>query len=428
MEYEFSVNGLSQSSSDMLILLFKKRKAIVGLMGGATSEKGKKLSNVTPRSCVNLNFISKLFFMVFLKNVPKEEIDAPTRALRSDIDLVQFLVVGTCDSLRSAINDEYSHHDDKLFDISVEICQTYIHILSTEDSDSTYANIQTSTKKTPSVLVSIASSLRSILEIVNNVWPEKLIELLKHILDPTGEDARANTGKSKNRIMIETILKLRDIVLRYLSGRNPIYKEVSAVMNVVNFLCARLERKDQDYSMRALHVVKWLDEVAKERPLEEAPLAKDFTSMLIKMCSSIEEYDHIQNMCEDIRLFTGDLDAGDHTGEVEADLKYQIINIKTYVTITTQIFEFLDSSFDDLTWCTGRLKICAAESDEDITRKFEKEYCSKLVSLMIILSELVRAMLTDVHAESLFKTLVKAYKTLHTFVKYVSYQCLYDMK
>lgn len=55
-----------------------------------------------------------------------------------------------------------------------------------------------------------------------------------------------------------------------------------------------------------------------------------------------------------------------------------------------------------------------------MTRKFEKEYCKRLVSLMLILSELVKAVLTDIHAESLFKTLVKAYRTLHTFVKYVS--------
>jgi hypothetical protein len=226
--------------------------------------------------------------------------------------------------------------------------------------------------------------------------------------------------------MIETILQLRDIVLRFLSGRNPIYKEVSAVMNVVSFLCKRLETKDQDYSMRALHVVKWLDELAKERPLEEAPLARDITSLLIKMCSSIGEFDNIQNMCEDIRLYTGDLDAGEHAEDAEPNLKYQIINAKTFATITTQVFEFLDSSLDDLTWCTGRLKICTAESDEDVTRKFEKEYCHRLVSLMMILSELVRAVLTDVHAESLFKTLTRAYKTLYTFVKYVSIKTYVD--
>lgn len=45
--------------------------------------------------------------------------------------------------------------------------------------------------------------------------------------------------------------------------------------------------------------------------------------------------------------------------------------------------------------------------------------CKRIVSVMIILSELVRSMLKDMHAEGLFKTLAKAYKTLHAFVKYV---------
>lgn len=84
----------------------------------------------------------------------------------------------------------------------------------------------------------------------------------------------------------------------------------------------------------------------------------------------------------------------------------------------------------EIMWFVDTIKVCiiyylycfflASGSNEDMTRKFEKEYCKRLVSLMLILSELVKAVLTDIHAESLFKTLVKAYRTLHTFVKYVS--------
>jgi hypothetical protein len=39
---------------------------------------------------------------------------------------------------------------------------------------------------------------------------------------------------------------------------------------------------------------------------------------------------------------------------------------------------------------------------------------------MKILNELVRTVLTDASAESLFKTLVRFYKALHVLVKYVS--------
>lgn len=64
------------------------------------------------------------------------------------------------------------------------------------------------------------------------------------------------------------------------------------------------------------------------------------------------------------------------------------------------------------------------DSLEDKARPFEKETCRRIICLLMILSELVKSVLTDTHAESLFKTLTKAYKTLHTLVKYVSHSPL----
>jgi Fanconi anemia group I protein len=228
----------------------------------------------------------------------------------------------------------------------------------TEDSDSTYAN-QQSYKKSPSVLVSIADSTLTIFEIVHNIWPERFVELLTHALDPSGEQAQLNSTKTKSRITIDMILKMRDIVLKYMSGRTPIYKEVTQVMHIISFLVGKIDKKDPDFSVRSHSVVKWLDDLAKERQIEEPVLAKDVISLLIKLCASTNELDTIQNICEDIHLFTGDLDAGENGNtQMEPDLRYQIINLKTFSTITTQIFDFLDSSFDDLTWCIGRLKLC----------------------------------------------------------------------
>jgi hypothetical protein len=65
-------------------------------------------------------------------------------------------------------------------------------------------------------------------------------------------------------------------------------------------------------------------------------------------------------------------------------------------------------------------QLAAAEPTEDNTKKFEMRICKRLSASLGILSELVKSVLTDLHAESLFKTLAKAYKTLHTLVKYVS--------
>ncbi|KAG2232755.1 hypothetical protein INT48_001109 [Thamnidium elegans] len=383
----------TQYATLLLVTLYKKRKELVGLLNNSTNEKGKKNTSINIQYCVSFQFISKLFLDVFGKDL-KDDIDTPAFEIRRDIDFVQFIVSITCESLRFEIDNEHCHDDETYFKECSQICKVYMHMLQTEDSDSTYAN-QSSTKKTPSVLVSVASSLLSILETVNNVWPQRFKELLIKLLEPCD----INNAKSLNRIIVEVIMQLKDIVQRYMSGRTPIYKEVSGVLQIASYLCGTLDKKQTDFAMRSLHVVQWLDQLAKERSIQDSTLAKDIVSLLIRLGGSIGEYDTIQNICEDIHL-------------------YQIINIKTFSTITTQVFEFLDSSLDDLTWCTGRLKLCAAGSDDDLTRSFEKEYCKRIVSLMVILSELVKAVLTDVHAESLFKTLVKAYRTLHTFVKY----------
>lgn len=226
-------------------------------------------------------------------------------------------------------------------------------MLKTEDSDSTYAN-QNSSKK-PSVLVSVANSILSILEMVNNVWPERFEKLLAQVLEYPDMSIR----KTRNQIVVDFITQLRDIVLKYLSGRTPIYKEVSGVLHIVSYLCQRMDKKQNDFPMRSLHIVQWLDNLAKERSIQDSHLAKDIVSLLIRLGGSIGELDTIQKICEDIHLFTGDIDVNNNSdSQMEPELGYQIINIKTFAMITTQLFEFLDSSLDDLTWCTSRLKLC----------------------------------------------------------------------
>lgn len=96
MEYEYSDKGLTKNSSDVLVALYKKRKALMALLLGSTNEKGKKNTGFKVRSCVSLEFVSTLLLNIF----SKEETNAPAHELRSDIDMVQFIVASTCDSIR----------------------------------------------------------------------------------------------------------------------------------------------------------------------------------------------------------------------------------------------------------------------------------------------------------------------------------------
>ncbi|OBZ87914.1 Fanconi anemia group I [Choanephora cucurbitarum] len=405
------------SSFDMATHIGLRNNLYAQLMLGiyeasvSSEHEGRKKNNqIHTPTCSSLEFFSKIFQAIFAQGDP----EGSTRDLRSDIDFAHFIITSTFDSLKSAIDDVYCHQDDQHFESSIVLCQTYLSILKQEDSDSIFAN-QQSAKKTTSALSSVALSLRSTLDIISHVWPKRFAEFLKRVLGSTAP----NQYRSKNKVILEWTMQLKEVILKYISGRTPIYREATHVMHVCLFLCNKFQKKDDDFSVRSRALIQWLNELTKERALEDPGLVKETIGLLIQLCADIGEFDVIQDICEDLHRFLGDLDIRHVDQPMEESLSYQMINQKTYSVILSKIFEFLDSSFDDLTWCISRLKISASEdNNEETTQQFEAQMCRRLTSLVLITSQIVKSILTDVHAESLFKTITKAYKTLLTLVKY----------
>lgn len=97
MEYEYKDKGLTKTFTEMMTILYQKRKGLLGFLMGSTNDKGKKNTGFQARPCVSLDFMSTLLLNIF----SREETGAPARDLRRDIDLVQFIITSTCDSLRS---------------------------------------------------------------------------------------------------------------------------------------------------------------------------------------------------------------------------------------------------------------------------------------------------------------------------------------
>ncbi|KAI8643310.1 FANCI solenoid 4-domain-containing protein [Parasitella parasitica] len=422
LEHIFLTNDITTQSSEILLTLFKKRTALFSkIKDSSTNEKGRKNTNIAQTSCVSLEFTSKMFQSIFSTKDTKEENEGSKRDIRSNLDFANFLVTSTCDSLKQAIDDTYYQQDNEHFKYCITVCRIYLSILRKEDSNSTYAN-QQSTKKSPSVLGAIAASLLKIFEIVSHVWPQRLVQFLDAIIEKEDKQQEEDLGrfsKSTNLVILDLVNEIKIIVGEYLNGNSPIYKEAVNVMQVVVFLCKKLEKTDQDYLVRTRHIVSWLNNLAKTKDIEDVSLARDITALLLKLCSNVSEFDTIQKICEDIHLTTGDLEVANQDSDIDTSITYQIVNSKTCATITSKVFEFIDASFDDLTWGIGRLKLCAAnDSVIENTRDFEIKTCKRLTSLLLILSELVKSNLQGLHAENLFKTLAKAYKTLHTLVKY----------
>lgn len=262
------------------------------------------------------------------------------------------------------MDDIYCQQDDEYFKYCVIVCKIYMSILEREDSNSTYAN-QQSTRKQPSVLGAIAASLLKVFELVDHVWPGRLVQLLNALIeqDPQQteeqEEEEGAIGKSTNLVILQLVHKIKAIVSKYLNGSTPIYKETINVMQIVSFLCKKLEKKDQDYLVRTRHIVSWLNNLAQVEYIEDVSLVRDITALFLRLCSNVDEFDVIQKICEDVHLTSGDLEATIlETNDMNTSVTYQIINAKTVTSVISKLFEFIDASYDDLTWGIGRLKLC----------------------------------------------------------------------
>lgn len=265
------------------------------------------------------------------------------------------------------MDDIYCQQDGEYFNCCVIVCKIYMSILEKEDSNSTYAN-QQSTKKQPSVLGAIAASLLKVFSLVSHVWPDRLVQLLSALteenqVEESQEEEEDRTpshaNKSTNLVILELILSIKGIVSKYLNNAAPIYKEAIQIMQVVAFLCKKLEKRDQDYLVRTRHIVSWLNSLAQMEFIEDVSLARDVTALFLRLCSNVGEFDVIQKICEDVHWTSGDLEAANRESSVmDISVTYQIINAKTVTTVTSKLFEFIDASYDELTWGIGRLKLC----------------------------------------------------------------------
>lgn len=193
----------------------------------------------------------------------------------------------------------------------------------------------------------------STLEIVCNVWPDRFIEFLICVLQ------LSNNLTQKNKVIVHLIDNLKEITLKFLSGRSPIYKEVSNVIQVITFLARTLDKADDDFCQRTQRIVSWVNELAKDRPIEDTGLAKELVSLLIHMSANAGEHHIIQSLCEDLHAYAGEVESGfsEEDESEQLTIHYQIISNKTFSVIASQVFDYLDASFDEITWSIGKLRL-----------------------------------------------------------------------
>ncbi|KAG0167084.1 hypothetical protein DFQ28_006686 [Apophysomyces sp. BC1034] len=415
-EHEFVSRGNSVESFEIILNLFKKRKNIINLLReNSTNAKGRKIFVSQPHSTqFTLSFLTDITQTMFLQG----DIQTPARSLRSDIDFIHYIVSSTQTCLKTMSEQDGIGQMDNNFTKCVELARVYIHILITEDSDSSFINHQP--KKGNSVLGAIVDAMKCLFDIVAQVWPEKLILFMSKLLQVADKSLTEDLLRnySLNRIVSRVLLYFNDIMTKYLSDRVPLYKEAAGVMHIIVFLTDKMDRNADDFSEHNETIVKWLETFAKDRPLEDVTLAKEIISSLIGLCAEISLFHIVIGLAEDIHALCGDVEASYDTQQQEELVKNALINPKTCNVVAMQILGFLDYSFDEMAWCIGHFKQYVSSEDNDIIHAFESRACKRILSYLAVTSELTKSVLTGTHAENLIKVLSKLYKMLTTFVQY----------
>ncbi|KAI8886799.1 hypothetical protein K501DRAFT_308485 [Backusella circina FSU 941] len=399
IEYEYNANKMA---SDKILNLFKVRKQLAELQKEVSS-----LRKSTHESLFSLGFIQDILDALFMQ----AEIPPSDRALKSNISFVQMIMSSVMDSLKRSIDDQYCCQDKQDFKDCVRICKALFTVLKEEDSDSIY--VDQSSKKSISVLSTASTSLHSILKMVSSIWPDRFVECVAKIILKDSVPLQ-NT----NKVLSTAIAKLKDIIQKYITGPTPIYREAANMLQILDFFSQKFDRTNDDYTTEMKHIITYLDEISKERPLEDSTVVKEIISQLAQACSSIGEFNIIHAIANDVHEWTGDLDVVVGQTQNEPELTYKIINTRTCSIFVSQLLSFLDQSFDDLIWCIGRLRSIANSCEIEAVKEFDDEICRRLSELLFATSELLKAVLTGSQAEILMRVLTKAYKTLLAFMKY----------
>ncbi|ORZ10530.1 FANCI solenoid 4-domain-containing protein [Absidia repens] len=433
MENEFISDGDSVESCQTILTLFKKRKALLGLLKENTSkDKGRKLSSIGSSSLLSLEFSAKISQALFLHT----DRQSPLLTLRSDIGFMHYIVSVTPTILAAAIDNENDYQDDKYFGHCVDLVKVYMHILIHEDSDSSFINHQP--QKGQSLLGAITTSLKYILEITCNVWPTRLPDLLSQLR--TMSTALPSSG-SINEVISDLLNEFKEILNKYLNTRPPLYKESANIIQIIQFLANQMDSAQDDFTAHANSIIDWLTQTAEERPIEDHGVVKEIFGLLIHFCEHSNQLDAIRDLAQDVHNIHGEIDI-DEDSQADPSIKYQMINPKTYGIATTLILNYAEQENDGMTWSIGRLKISgikcnnstkkkqqslylsfshfvlASSEDLDQHHQFEQVVCQRLISYVTIISELIRAILMGSQAEHLIKVLTKTYRTFTVFMKY----------
>ncbi|GBC07259.1 hypothetical protein RclHR1_07340005 [Rhizophagus clarus] len=421
IEHTFSASEPTSQSSDTILRLFKRYTALFEVLKekSANARGRKTVTSITENSILSFKCTTELCKFT-LQDINDTEVDAANLVLRSDAAFVKYITAVAHNKI-SQIMSNFNLEDEKTFGYCASLAQVFMNefIKSNKTSVATRQDNNSKKDKGKSVFAIAIESLALLIQTVSFCWPNKLIDFLA--LSYPSEIADLN---DLNGWLDLYIREFEQLFIISLNERIPHIKEALGLFQTITLLSSHfIDSIDTFESYGHLEqLVTWLRALCKERAIEDAILAKNIVSLLIRLEKDMPDFETSAEIAHDMLSVLGDING--NTDGIEVNPKFVIVNPRTSGIICNILIGFIENMYEEIEWFLTRMKLICSIKDKDLDREkvnmtdVEQIICSRLTTIINTMIYMEQTSLQDSSSEPLIKCLQKTYKVMIALIKY----------
>uniref|UniRef100_UPI00358E4A64 Fanconi anemia group I protein n=1 Tax=Myxine glutinosa TaxID=7769 RepID=UPI00358E4A64 len=424
LEYNFTGPDISIQQSEQVLGLFKRYQQLAELLKEKVA-KGKNAAK-SPRSLLSLTCIGSL--LKALLSEINDEVGPGLVQLQGYAALQRHVVITALHKLQQAeetgqVDGPDGQNVAKLFTFICSAARTMLwHYTSVPASTQSTARKD---KSRPLNLLCL-EGLKRAFGAVQHRFSEKLPQFFTAI-DLSREALNDVADVCVTERAAFHIRQFQRSVVAHLSSReddgNP--REMIVLVELVAALTQLLEPGTTELAQ----ALNWTTKICKESNAEEVPFCRALLGLLFSLHGTAQGLCVVlQNLSQDAHSQLGDID---EDVEIEDQLQYAIVNIKTAPSVTLLLVGQMEQLLAETDWLASRLKRhlqsskestideTAKEKDDEFRAALEKAVILQAGYLITACHELIQSALPPGSCiDSLLKLIGRLYSTLTGLVKH----------
>ncbi|XP_076434906.1 Fanconi anemia group I protein-like [Babylonia areolata] len=415
MEHNFLAGDYSARSSEQVVELFGKYKALSDVLrdkaSGGGGKKGRPASSSntkTPNSLLSLPCVVRMLEALFSDESPDRR--EGVEVLRGSEDfgghvvavaiqkLQQVVDKGTCDGANCGSEKLFTH------------CCTLGRLFLNHYMENQLAGEGRERKR--KMVGPCLDGLVHVFTLASHRGHDAIIQCLLALFKSDEEHPDIHEHIKRFQRLVSTVLSA-DEDQRHL-------KDVGNLMTVVSLLTAHLTPAGPQYEQ----VYTWICKLCEDGNVEDVNTSKLLLGCLLKLSVQMKHFPQLlRDVMQDLHSQLGDVE---QDVEVEDRTHFSLITTRTAAPhVVMLLLPLVDQDLDDTEWVLSRMKtdstphVMSEEVGPTQQEGFEKLVCSRLAVLVSGFHEISQsAVPPGPCVAAMFKSMTKFYSTILSLVKY----------